>query len=339
MIRKPKQRNLVSAFVILVLLLVTLVVQRISVLHANSDYPPGVAGADVRIVVTKGETGTAIANDLAAQHVVAKASTLIKKLIAGKVVGIAPGIHLIQSIIPSDTAIAQLLDQKRIIDSVYVLPGSTESDVLKELHLVTSLTQSDSLSTLTPVYANPMNSLEGQLAPDQYSFQPQTSTHDALQSMVQNFSSQRASTKLDAGYGPYTPYQVLTVASMVQVEADVADYPKVARVIYNRLRIGMPLQLNSTVQYAQNLRGQLDLSVKATKIESPYNTYLHTGLPPTPISNPSLQAIYGALNPADGNWLYFITVSPHDTRFTNDYKVFQGYFQLYNRNVAAGAFK
>ena len=339
LIRKPKQRNLISIFVILTLLLATLIVQRISASHANSDYPPGVAGPDVRIIVTKGETGTAIANDLAAQHVVAKASTLIRKLIIGNVIGIAPGIHLIQSVIPSDKAITQLLDQKRIVDSIYVLPGSTESDVLKELHLVASLTQSDSLATITPVYENPFNSLEGQLAPGQYSFQPRTTTHDALQNMVLNFSSQRAITTLGVGYSHYLPYQVLTVASMLQVEADTADFPKVARVIYNRLQIGMPLQLNSTVQYAQNIRGQLNLSVKATKIDSPYNTYLHTGLPPTPISNPSLQAIYGALNPVTGNWLYFITVSPHDTRFTNDYKAFQGWLTLYNHNVAVGAFK
>jgi UPF0755 protein len=339
LIRRPKQRNLISVFIILLLLLLSLVVQRISASHANSDYPPGVSGPDVRIIVTNGESGTAIANDLAAQHVVAKASTLIHKLIVGKVIGIAPGIHLIQSIIPSDKAIAQLLDQKRIVDAVYVLPGSTESDVLKELHLITSLKQTDSLSSITPVYANPSNSLEGQLAPDQYSFQPQTTTHDALQNMVANFSSQRAITKLSAGYGHFSPYQVLTVASLLQVEADTADFPKVARVIYNRLGIGMPLQLNSTVQYAQNLRGQLNLSLKATKIDSPYNTYLHTGLPPTPISNPSLQAIYGALNPVAGNWLYFITVSPHDTRFTNNYQVFQGWFLLYNHNVEAGAFK
>ena len=339
MIKRPKQRNLISVFIILLLLLLTLVVQRISASRANSDYPSGVAGPDVRIIVTNGESGTAIANDLAAQHVVAKASTLIHKLILGKVIGIAPGIHLIQSIIPSDKAIAQLLDQKRIVDSVYVLPGSTESDVLKELHLIPSLKQSDTLWSIAPVYANPSHSLEGQLAPDQYSFQPQTTTHDALQNMVRNFSSQRAITKLNAGYSHFSPYQVLTVASLLQVEADTADFPKVARVIYNRLEIGMPLQLNSTVQYAQNLRGQLNLSVKATKIDSPYNTYLHTGLPPTPISNPSLQAIYGALNPVAGDWLYFITVSPHDTRFTNDYKVFQGWFLLYNRNVKAGAFK
>ncbi len=339
MIRKPKQRNLISLFIILLILVSTLIAQRIFSSHANADYPPGVAGPDVRIVVKKGETGTSIAMDLATQHVVRKASTLIHKMIIGNIVGIAPGIHMIQTVIPSDVAIKQLLDQKRIIDSVYVLPGSTESDIIKELRLVKSLTQKDSLATIAPVYANPLNSLEGQLAPDQYSFQPGTTTHDALLNMLSNFSQQRAATKLDGAYGPYSPYQVLTVASMVQVEADTADYPKVARVIYNRLHIGMPLQLNSTVQYAQNLRGQLGLSIKSTKIDSPYNTYLHIGLPPTPISNPSLQAIYGSLNPATGNWLYFITVSPHDTRFTNSFQTFEQWVSLYNHNVSAGAFK
>lgn len=313
--------------------------QRFIVSNGNSDYPKGTPGQDVRIVVTQGETGTAIAQDLAAQHVVAKASTLIKKMIAGKVVGIAPGIHLIQSVIPSDLAITELLDQKRIIDSIYILPGSTESTVLRELHLVKSLTQSDSLSTITPIFANPSNSLEGQLAPVQYSFQPGTSTHDALVNMLKTFSEEIAATKLGAGYGHFTPYEVLTVASLAQIEADPADYGKVARVIYNRLAIGMPLQLNSTVQYALGLQGQISLSTKSTKVDSPYNTYQHTGLPPTPISNPSIQAINGALNPEAGNWLYFITVKPHDTRFTNDFTAFESWVALYNQNVRAGAFK
>ena len=336
---RPKQRNLITAFIVLLLLLVTLIVQRIMVLNGSADYPKGTPGHLVSITITKGETGTAIAEDLAAEHVVEKASTLIKKLIAGHIVGIAPGVHLIQSVIPSDQAISELLDQKRIVDSIYVLPGSTEADILKELHLVTSLTQSDSLNTLQPLFANPSNSLEGQLAPLQYSFAPNTTTHDALAEMLKSFSDEVSATKLAQGYEHFTPYEVLTVASLVQIEADPADYAKVARVIYNRLSIGMPLELNSTVQYALGLRGQIGLSIKATKVDSPYNTYLHTGLPPTPISNPSIAAITGALNPEPGDWLYFITVKPHDTRFTNNFNTFENWFTLYKQNVATGAFK
>ena len=316
-----------------------MVAQRLIINSGNSDYPAGHPGPPVRIVVTQGESGTAIANDLAAQRVVAKAATVIEKMIKRNIVGIAPGIHLIQSALPSDEALIQLLDQKRIVDSIYVLPGSTEADILKELHLVTSLTQKDDLKAIVPFYPNPRNSLEGQLAPVQYSFQPGTSTHEALQQMLKSFGEQVSATKLGAGYLKFTPYQVLTIASMIQIESDPADSGKVAQVIYNRLRIGMPLQLNSTVQYALGLRGEIGLSIKSTQVDSPYNTYLHVGLPPTPISNPSITSITAALNPVPGNWLYFITVKPHDTRFTNNFTTFQSWVALYNHNVSIGLFK
>jgi len=337
--KRRKKRNLITLVVVLVMLLTTVIVQRYIVTQGLADYPTGTAGAEIRIVVSKGESGTAIAEDLARHRVIIKASTLINKMIQRNVIGIAPGIHRIHTVIPSDQAIAELLDQKRISDVVLVLPGSTAMDVLQKLHLLTSLTQGDRISSLKPIFANPDSSIEGQLAPDQYSFAPGTTTHDALASMLQIFSDQRKISGISAGYKGFTPYDVLTIASMIQIEADPVDYPKVARVIYNRLKIGMPLQLNSTVQYALGLRGQIGLSTKSTKVDSPYNTYLHVGLPPTPISNPSLGAINGAMNPVAGDWLYFITVTPHDTRFTNDFNTFGKWFTLYKKNVAAGAFK
>ena len=304
------------------------------------DFPSGQPRTAILITVTNGESGTAIARDLAAKSVVLKASTLIAKIIASSsAVGIAPGIHRIDTHIPSELAITELLDQKRIVDSINVLPGSTVSDVLKKLHGARSLKQADNLSNIVPAFGNASNSLEGQLAPKQYSFSPGTSTGGALSSMVKSFTAEISSTKIKTGHEHFDAYQVLTIASLIQIEADPQDYGKAARVIYNRLRIGMPLQLNSTVAYAQGLRGQIGLSIEATKIASPYNTYLNVGLPPTPISNPSLDAINGALTPVDGNWLYFITVKPHDTRFTSDFSIFEKWVTLYNQNVKAGMFK
>jgi UPF0755 protein len=81
------------------------------------------------------------------------------------------------------------------------------------------------------------------------------------------------------------------------------------------------------------------LSNKATKINSPYNTYRFAGLPPTPIANPSNDAIVATLNPANGDWLYFITVAPKDTRFTKDFTEFSEWNTEFNKNVAAGKFK
>ena len=304
------------------------------------DFAPGQERSPILITVSNGESGTAIAQDLATKGVVLKAATLIAKIIASKTaVGIAPGIHRIDTHITSDVAITELLDQKRIVDSINVLPGSTESDVLKSLHGASSLTQADGLSKVIPFFSNPSHSLEGQLAPEQYSFAPGTSTQEALVSMVKSFASEVEGTKLQAGFQHFSAYQVLTIASLLQIEADPQDYPKAARVIYNRLGIGMPLQLNSTVAYAQGLRGQIGLSTEATKIASPYNTYLNVGLPPTPISNPSVEAINSALAPAAGNWIYFITVKPHDTRFTNNFTIFEQWVGLYNQNVTAGLFK
>ncbi|MEJ0014658.1 MAG: endolytic transglycosylase MltG [Actinomycetota bacterium] len=161
--------------IVSVIVAVAILIAIVLVAAKPKDYRAGTSGTPVLITVSDGESGTAIAKDLASKSVVLKASVLIAKIIASKVaVGIAPGIHRIDTHIPSDLAIKELLDQKRIVDSVNVLPGSTESDVLKLLHATHSLTQSDQLATIKPVFANSDNSLEGQIAPEQYSFQPGT---------------------------------------------------------------------------------------------------------------------------------------------------------------------
>ncbi|MFZ3565797.1 endolytic transglycosylase MltG [Streptomyces sp. BH097] len=115
-------------------------------------------------------------------------------------------------------------------------------------------------------------------------------------------------------------YETVIIASIVQAEADThEDMGKVARVVYNRLDQGMPLQMDSTINYALN-RSTLDTSHADTRTDSPYNTYAHKGLPPTPIGNPGEDAIDAAIAPPKGDWLYFVTVGPGDTRFTDSYE-------------------
>ncbi|MFI6937964.1 endolytic transglycosylase MltG [Streptomyces sp. NPDC050418] len=122
-------------------------------------------------------------------------------------------------------------------------------------------------------------------------------------------------------------YQAVTIASIAQAEAETPkDMGKVARVVYNRMNLGMPLQMDSTINYALN-RSTVDTSNSDTRISSPYNTYAKTGLPPTPIANPGDDALAAALDPPQGDWLYFVTVKPGDTRFTAEYSEHQ-------RNVA-----
>jgi UPF0755 protein len=148
-------------------------------------------------------------------------------------------------------------------------------------------------------------SLEGLLFPDTY----QVGGNQTVEQVVRRLEQQmervagkeniddeaRRTNRLVDGQ-TLTQYDVLIVASMIEKEAKVAtDRPLIARVIYNRLQLGMPLQVDATLRYGQDPSTSF-ATLKAT--DTPYNSYLHTGLPPTPIANPSRASIAAALNPA-----------------------------------------
>lgn len=164
-----------------------------------------------------------------------------------------------------------------------------------------------------PAEAN--GSVEGWLAPDAYVFDAGTSATSALSTMV-------AATVADLderGVAPADRLRVLTIASLIETEVRLdSDRPKVARVIENRLDAGMPLEFDSTVKYANgedpNYWDHLDegsawTDQDARNVDSTYNTYVVTGLPPGPIASPGMASIQGALHPADGTWLYFVAIN------------------------------
>ncbi|MFE5818853.1 endolytic transglycosylase MltG [Streptomyces sp. NPDC056479] len=173
---------------------------------------------------------------------------------------------------------------------------------------------------------------EGYLFPATYPLERggQKETSDSLLSaMVDTANKKFSGAPIAAGAqrNAMNVYQAVTIASIVQAEAATrTDMAKVARVVFNRLERGMPLQMDSTINYALN-RSTLRTTEADTRIESPYNSYQRMGLPPTPIGSPGDEAMRAATSPAAGDWLYFVTVKPGDTRFTADYAEHQ-------RNVA-----
>ncbi|MFE4540502.1 endolytic transglycosylase MltG [Streptomyces scopuliridis] len=178
---------------------------------------------------------------------------------------------------------------------------------------------------------------EGFLFPATYPVGSATTPANLLSYMVNTANQRFGAGRISAGAqrAGMSIYQAVTIASIVQAEADsVADMGKVARVVHNRLSLGMPLQMDSTLNYALN-RSTVDTSHADTKIDSPYNTYERKGLPPTPIGNPGEEAMNAALNPAGGDWLYFVTVKPGDTRFTNKYAEQRQNVEEFNRNRKA----
>ncbi len=177
---------------------------------------------------------------------------------------------------------------------------------------------------------------EGYLFPATYPINSSTTPAGLLSYMVNTANHKFTGDQITAGSerNGMTVYQSVTIASIVQAEADTpTDMAKVSRVVHNRLALGMPLQMDSTLNYALN-RNTLDTTHADTKIDSPYNTYQRKGLPPTPIGNPGEEAMNAALNPSRGEWLYFVTVAEGDTRFTNNYSEHQQNVEEFNQNRA-----
>jgi UPF0755 protein len=162
---------------------------------------------------------------------------------------------------------------------------------------------------------------EGFLWPAKYSIAKGMAPVDLLKQMVAKANAEYSALGLDAGAQGIklqTGYQVLIEASILQAEGNnSADFGKIARVLYNRINgtaTQGKLQLDTTLQYALNSKTFTNAQ-KETDRAGGFNTYLVKGLPPAPISNPGEDAIKAVLNPTAGDWVYFVAVSPTDTRF------------------------
>ncbi|MFJ4915447.1 endolytic transglycosylase MltG [Streptomyces sp. NPDC088726] len=189
-----------------------------------------------------------------------------------------------------------------------------------------------------PLPAAAKGNPEGYLFPATYPVTSGTTPESLLRYMVDTAVKRFGADHITAGAqrNGVTVYQTVAIASIVQAEADTEpDMGKVARVVHNRLARDMPLQMDSTLNYALD-RSTLDTTTGDTKIDSPYNSYERKGLPPTPIGNPGEQAMAAAISPTPGPWLYFVTVAPGDTRFTADYAEQQRNVAEFNRNRRGG---
>ncbi|MTE18186.1 endolytic transglycosylase MltG [Streptomyces sp. TRM43335] len=182
---------------------------------------------------------------------------------------------------------------------------------------------------------------EGFLFPAKYTVGEKTAPEDLLKKMVER--AEREFEKADlAGHverlGLESPMEVLTVASLVQAEGKYKhDFVKVARVVYNRLKPDNTetngyLQFDSTYNYAKN-QYTLDVPSPSTmaKFDHPYNTYAKKGLPPGPINSPGAEALHAAVEPAEGGWYYFVSITEDNTVFSDTYKEHQKNVEKYEK--------
>jgi len=153
---------------------------------------------------------------------------------------------------------------------------------------------------------DPKASLEGFLFPDTYFLRPDATADQIITNLLDDFETRAGATlRAAAADRKVSIYDVVKLASIVEREArDRKESPTIAGVYQHRLDLGMKLDADPTIQYAKGDWGEL--SVDDLKLESPYNTYLHAGLPPTPIANPGLAALQAAAKPEATDYLFFV---------------------------------
>jgi uncharacterized YceG family protein len=290
-----------------------------------ADYSGPGTGPTVTVQVDAGDSASSVGPKLVSLGVIASARALVLAAEhSTNVAGLEPGFYKLNHHMQASLAYAALLNPKDRVQLTVTIPeGKRVSQVVAILAKDTSIPQAQFQQAIDnparlglPSYAN--GKAEGYLFPATYQIQPNESALQILQAMVQRYNQEASSISLAAAARQVhlTPEQVMIEASMVQAEGgSVSDYPKIARVIINRLAIGMKLQFDSVLLYGL---GAYAINVTDAQIATPgpYNDFQHAGLPPTPICDPGNAAIEGVLHPENGDWLYFLTVTGGASKFS-----------------------
>ncbi len=300
------------------------------------DFEAGMANGEAFVTVASGDTGGPISESLYEAGVTKTPEAFYDYLIdTGQNPPFVPGVFKMQLQMTSEAALAALLDPaNKMENSAQLREGLTVEQSLPLLAEGIGLPIEDFQAAVADpaVYGVPVDPaivaaggqpLEGWLFPATYTFDPGVTAQDVITTLVN-----RTVQSLDSAGVPVEDRQrVLTLASIIQREARFeADFYKVSRVIENRLNpnnqetFGL-LQMDSTAQYGFNEDdGTVSTSGEALTDDNPWNTYVRTGLPIGPIANPGDVAIDAAMNPADGDWLYFVTVNLNtgETVFTSN---------------------
>jgi len=314
--------------------------------NSAEDYP-GPGSGELNYEVKAGDTATDIGRGLKEAGVVASVDAFIEAAQAEpRSSSIQAGFYPLLKEMKASDALTVLVDPANMVTSSVTIPeGFTVKQIVARLVKETGFKKAEFEQALgdpaalgLPDYAD--GNAEGYLFPATYSFGPNEQPADMLRDMVARWQQAATDNDLEnaaADLG-YTPHDIMTIASLIEAEGRGKYRTKIARVIYNRLEnpdnglTNGKLEIDATVNYAL---GRDDVGLALTeedlKVDSPYNTRLNPGLPPGPIDAPGDDSIQAALNPADGPWLWYVTVDlkTGETKFTDDYDTFNQFKQEY----------
>jgi UPF0755 protein len=292
-------------------------------LSSGAEDYPGPGEGKVVIEVTPGQTVAQVGRTLKKEDVIASVDAFLAAANAEpRSSTLQPGFYQLKRKMQAGEALALLLDPTSRVQAKVVLPeGFRLDETLKRLADSTEIPLADYKAALKdarelglPAYAK--KNAEGFLFPATYDVPPNAAAPDVLKQLFASYA--RAAEATGVERTKRSPYEIVIIASLVEAEARHAeDFGKVARVVYNRLEADKKL-----------------VTLEDLGTDSPYNTYKNTGLPPGPINSPGERALEAAVNPPDGNWLYFVTVDPEsgETKFTGSYQEFLRFKQELKSN-------
>lgn len=319
------------------------------------DYEGQGNGVTQLVQVPEGSSMGELAPELAEKNVVKTSEAFSSAANSNpRASQIKPGFYRLQEEMSAKSAVEALLDEANMVDLLDVQGGATLLDVnvlggdvrygiyslisqvsckeggcvsAEELEKVAATVDPAELGapewTLEEVRARGEDPkrLEGLIAPGQYVLDPNMDAQEILTDLISRSTKKYNDTNIvdRAQAIGLKPYELLTAASLVERESPAGEFDKVARVILNRLDEPMRLELDSTVNYGL---GDVELATtdEDRHRETPWNTYAKDGLPDSPIASPSEEAIQAMENPAEGNWLFFVTVDDKGTTvFTDNY--------------------
>lgn len=320
-----------------------------------SDYQGEGNGTEELVHIGEGESVSELGGELVDRGIVKSNGAFQREANANpEAANIQPGYYRLQGKMSAKSAIDALMNPQNKVEMLEVPGGATLSDVrvvggntragifteisriscssnkegcisVDELEKVAGTADLEQLGV--PLWArgpiaargDDPKRLEGLIAPGAYLLDPKADATAVLTDLITRSAKVYNDTGIEARAQAVglSPYELLTAASLVEREAPAGDFDKVARVILNRLAEPMRLEFDSTVNYGLN-----DVEVATTDEDrarpTPWNTYAKEGLPETPIAAPSEEALRAMENPAEGNWLFFVTVDKEGTTVFND---------------------
>lgn len=301
---------------------------------------PGPGHGEVTFEVKEGESVAAIGRNLKAEGVTASVDAFIDAAQTNeKASGIQVGYYPLQEEMPAADALEVLVDPGNLMIAAVTVPeGLRVTDIVDLLAKETDFGKKQLNRALNspgiglPDYAD--GNPEGYLFPSTYEIKPKDTAVDLVAAMVDRWREAAEEADLEGRAEDLgrTPAELMTIASLVEAEGRGDDMPKISRVIYNRLdgpgdkggTNGL-LQIDASVAYGLGKSpGSTEFEPGELEQDTPYNTRIHPGLPPTPIEAPGADAIAAAANPAEGGWYYYVTVdlASGETKFYEDYDGF-----------------